>query len=62
MYDIKKLISITNDYLDAARENKLYNLEIRKRMGYSPNAELWMVQPLLRWAEKTRVRHSEAGG
>ncbi len=42
MYDVEKLVYIVCERLDAEAEDKKFNLEIRKKKGYAPNANLWI--------------------
>ncbi len=42
MYDVEKLIGIVCEWLYTEEEEKKYNLEVRKKKGYAPNANLWI--------------------
>lgn len=42
MYDVEKLVSIVVEYLEAIEENKKYNMEVRKKKGYTPETCLWI--------------------
>lgn len=42
MYDVKKLVSIVCEVLEAETESRKYNLEIRKEKGMAPDSCLWI--------------------
>lgn len=53
MYDVEKLVSLVCDLLEAEKDDRQYNLKVRKNKGYLPDTELWI--PSLDGSEAYRL-------
>lgn len=53
MYDVEKLVSLVCELFEAQKDDKKYNLEVRKSKGYFPDTCLWI--PSLGGSEAYRL-------